>query len=170
MSIVPDVIRTCGSGTTKCTRMVQCCPKNRVDPRIRWIPMVDHHISSLSPDSPVKTSINWGSAYVDSCTSEVHKSLPRYSHSTSPGDTASQAGFPGAFQNLIILHHSLHHSQFFCIILSILLHRHSQIPQNFQFSKSGVRLHRPGARIDRSQHLRLAADPWDYSTRVSFAS
>ena len=59
---------------------------------------------------------------------------------------------------IIILHHSLHHSQFFCIILSILLHRHSQIPRNFQFSK-GVRLQRPGARIDRSQHLRLAADP-----------
>lgn len=167
MSTVPDAIRTCGSGTTKCTRMVQCCPKNTVDPRIRWIPMVDHHISSLSPAKlPSIGGPLMSTAAPRRCTKASHDTRTALLQETRPPKPGFQAlsrtslltrdPCPRFF--IIILHHSLHHSQFFCIILSILLHRHSQIPQNFHFSK-GVRLHRPGARIDRSQHLRLAADP-----------
>lgn len=133
MSIVPDVIRTCGSGTTKCTRMVQCCPKNRVDPRIRWIPMVDHHISSLSPDSPVKLPSIGGPLMLTAaprrCTKASHDTRTALLQETRPPKPGFQALSRTSLFSIIlsiILNSSASFSQFCSIVIP-------KFPRTFSF-------------------------------------
>ena len=98
--------------------MVQCCPKNRVDPRIRWIPMVDHHISSLSPDSPVKLPSIGGPLMLTAaprrCTKASHDTRTALLQETRPPKPGFQA---------------LSRTSLFSIILSIILNSSASFSQ-----------------------------------------